>query len=257
MIRPILAALLCAITLGSDSQDVDRPAPASLPKAAAAMPFRAGETFEYDASFGFLRIARGRIELSGFDTVRSRIAWRATMTINGGPPLYRVRDSTISWFDVRTGSSLRYMQHLSEGGYKADRLFEIYPERAVYSRNGKPESPSVAEPLDDTSFLFFLRTIPLDVGRVYTFHRYFQPEGNPVEIRVLRKERVNVPAGTYNTVVVQPLISAPGLFSAKERPEVWITDDSARILVQIKSHVKFGSLRLALKKYTPGIASPN
>jgi hypothetical protein len=168
-----------------------------------------------------------------------------------------VKDSTISWFDVRTGSSLRYMQHLSEGGYKADRLFEIYPDRAVYVRNGKSESPSVSEPLDDNSFLFFLRTVPLEVGRVYQFNRYFQPEGNPVEIRVLRKERVNVPAGTFNTVVVQPLISSPGLFSKKERPEVWITDDSLRILVQIKSHVKFGSLRLALRKYTPGVGGPN
>jgi hypothetical protein len=256
MIRPILAALLCAITLGSEPQDMDRSATAPLPKS-VAVPFRAGETFDYDASFGFIRVARGRIQLSGFDTVRSRIAWRATMTINGGPPLYRVKDSTISWFDVRTGSSLRYMQHLSEGGYKADRLFEIYPDRAVYVRNGKSESPSVSEPLDDNSFLFFLRTVPLEVGRVYQFNRYFQPEGNPVEIRVLRKERVNVPAGTFNTVVVQPLISSPGLFSKKERPEVWITDDSLRILVQIKSHVKFGSLRLALRKYTPGVGGPN
>lgn len=257
MIRPILAALLCAITLGSNPQSDNRAASTSSSATPAAAPFRAGEKFAYEASFGFLRVGKGTIELNGFDTVRSRLTWRATMTVNGGPPLYKVRDSTISWFDVRSLSSLRYVQHLREGGYKADRQFEIYPERAVYSRNGKPEKPSVDEPLDDTSFLFFLRTIPLEVGQTYEFHRYFQPEGNPVQIRVLRKERINVPAGTYNTVVVQPLISAPGLFSKKEKPEVWISDDAARILVQIKSHVTFGSLRLALKEYTPGVGRPN
>ena len=110
-----------------------------------------------------------------------------------------------------------------------------------------------AEPLDETSFLFFLRTIPLEVGRTYEFFRYFQPEGNPVVIRVLRKERIEVPAGTFNTIVVQPLITSPGLFSEKEKAEVWISDDNIRMVVQIRSHVKFGSLRLALRKYTPGI----
>jgi hypothetical protein len=55
--------------------------------------------------------------------------------------------------------------------------------------------------------------------------------------------------------VVQPQIAAPGLFSKKEGAEVWISDDSARILVQIKSHVKFGSLRLALRSYVPALAT--
>jgi len=217
------------------------------------MPFRAGEKFTYEASFGFIHVGQGTIELSGFDTVRSRLAWRATLTVSGGPPLYKVRDSTVSWFDVRTLSSLRYVQHLREGGYRADRHFEIYPERSTYSRNGKPESPSVAEPLDEASFLFFLRTIPLEIGKSYVFARYFQPEGNPVVINVVRKERIKVPAGMFNTIVVEPQIAAPGLFSKKEHAEVWITDDSARMVVQIKSHVTFGSLRLSLRRYEPGI----
>ena len=245
MLRVTAIVLLCALPLAG-AQETERPP-------SVAMPFRAGEKFTYDASFGFIRVGRGTIELTGFDTVRSRVAWRATLTVNGGPPLYKVRDSTISWFDVHTLSSLRYVQHLREGSYKADRQFEIYPERSTYIKNGKPESPSVAEPLDETSFLFFLRTIPLEVGRSYVFARYFQPEGNPVVINVLRKETVKVPAGTFNTIVVQPQIAAPGLFSKKERAEVWITDDSARMVVQIRSHVTFGSLRLALRRYEPGI----
>jgi hypothetical protein len=253
MIRPLFVSFICAVTVGAGSQQVRRPAPAKAQTAPAVTPFRAGEKFTYDASFGIIRVGRGTIELNGFDTVRNRLAWRATMTVSGGPPLYKVRDSTVSWFDVRTLSSLRYVQHLREGGYRADRLFEIYPERGVYVKAGKPESQSVSEPLDDTSFLFFIRTIPLVVGQTYEFHRYFQPEGNPVVIKVLRKETIKVPAGWFNTIVVQPMISSPGLFSKKERAEVWISDDNVRIVVQIKSHVTFGSLKLALKTYTAGL----
>jgi uncharacterized protein DUF3108 len=244
MLRITALVLICAFSLAGRQQTST---------ASVATPFRAGEKFTYDASFGFIRVGRGTIELSGFDTVRSRLAWRATMTVSGGPPLYKVRDSTVSWFDVRSLSSLRYVQHLHEGGYRADRDFEIYPERSTFSKNGKPESPSVAEPLDEASFLFFLRTIPLEVGKTYVFSRYFQPEGNPVVINVVRKERIKVPAGTFNTIVVEPQIAAPGLFSKKEHAEVWITDDSARMVVQIKSHVTFGSLTLALRRYEPGM----
>lgn len=253
MVRTFISLLICAVSFAAEPILATGQSAQQSDTVARAMPFRAGEKFTYDASFGIIRVGRGTIELSGFDTVRTRLAWRATLTVTGGPPLYKVRDSTVSWFDVRTLSSLRYIQRLREGGYRADRQFEIYPERAVYVKSGKPEAPSVAEPLDDTSFLFFLRTIPLEVGRTYEFSRYFQPEGNPVVIRVLRKERIKVPAGTFNTIVVQPQIAAPGLFSKKERAEVWISDDSVRMVVQIKSHVKFGSLRLALRSYVPGI----
>lgn len=253
MLRPFIALLICAVLLAGEPFLATPSSAQQSDSVARVMPLRAGEKLTYDASFGIFRIGRGTIELSGFDTVRTRLAWRATLTVNGGPPLYKVRDSTVSWFDVRTFASLRYVQHLREGNYRADREFEIYPERATYIRSGKPEASSVAEPLDDASFLFFLRTIPLEVGRTYEFFRYFQPEGNPVVIRVLRKERIKVPAGTFNTIVVRPQITAPGLFSKKERAEVWISDDSLRIIVQIRSHVIFGSLRLALRRYVPGI----
>ena len=255
MVRSILAALACALALTSEAHTNPLVLRASSTER-LAIPFRAGEKFTYDAAFGPIHIGRGTIELTGFDTVRTHLAWRATMTVAGGLPFYKVRDSTISWFDIRTLSSFRYAQHLREGSYSADRVYEIYPERATYARNGRPEAPSVAEPLDDTSFLYFLRTIPLDVGQRYEFFRYFQPDGNPVVIKVVRKERVKVPAGTFNTIVLQPRIAAEGIFSKKERAEVWISDDSVRMIVQIKSHVKFGSLRLSLKSYSRGIQDP-
>jgi hypothetical protein len=190
--------------------------------------------------------------LAGIDTVRGHIAWRAIFTISGGTLFFKVRDSTVSWFDTRTLSSLRFVQHIREGRYHADRDYQIYPERATYARFDQPEVPSVPEPLDDASFLYFLRTVPLEVGRAYEFNRYFQPEGNPIIIHVLRRERVTVPAGTFNAIVVQPQITTGGIFSRKGRAEVWLADDSTHMMLQLKSHVAFGSLNLYLTSYSPG-----
>jgi len=189
--------------------------------------------------------------LAGIDTVRGHIAWRAVFTISGGTLFFKVRDSTVSWFDTTTLVSLRFVQHLREGRYHADRDFQIYPERATYAKLGQSEVPSVREPLDDASFLYFLRSVPLEIGRTYRFDRYFQPEGNPILIHVLRRERVTVPAGTFNAIVLQPQITTKGIFSQKGRAEVWIADDSTHIMLQMKSHLSFGSLNLYLTGYSP------
>jgi hypothetical protein len=89
------------------------------------------------------------------------------------------------------------------------------------------------------------------MGKSYEFPRYFIPDRNPVRLKVVRKERVTVPAGTYNAIVVQPIIKTKGIFSEKGQAEVWLSDDSSRILLQVKSKLSFGSLNLYLKSYTP------
>ena len=75
-------------------------------------------------------------------------------------------------------------------------------------------------------------------------------------LRVLRKETVTVPAGTFNTIVVRPIIQTKGLFSQGGEAEVYFSDDARRILVMVRSKVPVvGSLSLHLKSFQPGAAS--
>jgi uncharacterized protein DUF3108 len=174
--------------------------------------------------------------------------------VQGGNFLYRVNDVYESWMDAETLSSLRFVQELEEGGKDIERRFEIYPERAIFVQTSKKppkEEKSVTQPLDDGSFLYFIRTIPLEVGQTYDFHRYFRPDRNPVRIRVLRKERVKVPAGTFDAIVLQPVIKTKGIFSENGHAEIWLSDDERRIMLQLKSKLSFGSLNLYLKSFFP------
>ena len=68
-----------------------------------------------------------------------------------------------------------------------------------------------------------------------------------MRIRVLRRDTISVPAGKFNTIVVQPTIKTKGIFSEGGRAEVWISDDADRIVVQMKSQLSFGSLNLYLR----------
>lgn len=232
-----------------------RPGPASvLAQALDSLPFLNGEKLEYEVKYGFLGVGRATLEVLGVGEVRGRPAVHTMFAVRGGVNLYRVDDRYESWFDPRSFSALRFSQSIDEGSYERERKYEIYPERRMFTENEKPEEPSSENPLDEGSLLYFLRTLPLEVGKTYQLNRYFRPDRNPVKVVVLRRESVKVPAGRFNAIVVRPVIKAKGIFSEGGKAEAWLTDDSTRTLVQLRSQLKFGSLNLYLKRRTPGRA---
>jgi hypothetical protein len=238
----LLAAALVAAALPTGAVAQGAPAP---------VPFEAGESLTYDVRFGAVKVGTGRMRVLGQESIRGRNAWHVRFSVAGGTLFYRVNDVNESWMDVQTLNSLRFVQDLDQGSRERERRYEIYPERAVYRElvRGTEERPSVSNPLDDGSFLFFIRTVPLEVGQTYTFNRYFRPDRNPVIIRVLRRERVRVPAGTFNAIVVQPIIKTSGIFAEGGQAEIWLSDDEQRMMLQMRSRLSFGSLNLYLRNY--------
>jgi hypothetical protein len=215
----------------------------------ASVPFGVGERLDYEVRLSGIRVGGGFMEVSKTDSIRGREAWHTSFGIKGGIAFYRVNDRYESWFDTQSLASLRYHQQIDEGSYERQSRFEIYPDRRVFVDAKGAEQPTPENPLDDGSFLYFLRTIPLEVGKEYTFERYFRLDRNPVRIKVLRRERVSVPAGTFDAVVVQPIIKTKGIFSENGRAEVWLSDDEHRIMLQMKSRFSRFSLNLFLKSF--------
>ena len=257
--RLILGAAALAVALVDNGRAQSAPAQevAASSVRHAKVPFAVGERMEYDVKFGILRVGNAHMEVVGLDNLRGRAAWHTAFYVRGGNFMYRVNDVYESWMDAETLSSLRFVQELEEGGKDTERRFEIYPERSIFVQTSKKpskEEQSVSQPLDDGSFLYFIRTIPLEVGQTYDFNRYFRPDRNPVRIKVLRKERIKVPAGTFDAIVVQPVIKTKGIFSENGHAEVWLSDDDRHIMLQLKSKLSFESLNLYLKSYVP---SPN
>ena len=254
-----IALALAALAMPVVAQDSALVAPTvQRPRATprAVVPFDIGERADYSVKYGPFSVGSGVMEIMGVDTIRGRETWHTIFRVRGGVPGFRVNDRMESWMDTHTLASLRHRQELSEGSRERERQFEIYPDSGIYVEDAGEPKPTVALPLDDGSFLYFLRTIPLEMGKEYVFDRYFRPDRNPVRIQVVRRDTIRVPAGTFATVVIRPIINARGVFSESGRAEVWLTDDNRRLMVQLKSHLKFGSLSLYLKSYRPA-ATPS
>lgn len=255
MIRPCLAAgiavLLAAVpALAQTSGDTARSATTEGDTIArhTPLPFHLGETLEYAISFGPLHVGHGAMQLVAGDSIRGRPTYHATFTMSGGTLFFHVNDTIQSWFDTASFSTLRFTQHINEGRYHASRDYEFDPAREQYLKVGDTTYSTVAQPVDDASFLYFVRTLALKVGAEYRFDRYFQLAGNPIILHVLRTDRVKVPAGEFNAIVVQPVIATRGIFSRGGHAEVWLRADGAHEVLQMKSGLSFGSINLYLTK---------
>lgn len=219
---------------------------------AVKRPFVVGERLTYAVKVGPIGKGTAIAELRKVDTVRGHPVYHSVFQMSGSMLFFKVSDYYESWFDPNSLVSLRYHQKIDQGSYERDRTYEIFPDRGFYMGSDKIEHPTVERPLDDGAFLYFLRTIPLEVGKTYTFNRYFKPDRNPVTVTVLRRERIRVPAGEFDAVVLQPKIKAKGIFAEGANAEVWISADDARMMLQMKTHMSFGTVTFQLKSREVG-----
>ena len=222
---------------------------------AVPVPFGPGERMEYQVKLGVFSAGDGYIAVDSVDHVGGHPTYRLSMGIEGGVLFAKVNDSYQSWLDTRTLVSRHFISDLHEVRYKSFKEFMIYPEERRWQQidENRADTMTTSEPLDELSYIFWLRTLPLVVGETYTSERYFRNDGNPVVIKVLRKEVKEVPAGVFNTIVVQPVIRTKGLFSQGGKAEIYLSDDAARQIVYLKSDLPIGSITLQLKSARPGV----
>jgi hypothetical protein len=223
---------------------------------AARAPFGPGEHLVYKVKVGVFGVGEGYMAVTGIDEHEENPVYKIEMSVQGSLGPAKVNDFYQSWFDVSTLQTWRYVRDIDEVGYRSYRQWEFHPDRMEWERKDGPATGELgsALPIDEIAFIYFVRTLPLEVGKSYTFNRYFQKEGNPVTVRVVRKDRRETEGVWYNTIVLEPEIRTDGLFGEGGSGEIHLTDDERRIPVYVKSDIpKFpGSLTLHLRSIQEG-----
>ena len=214
---------------------------------ADSMPWVAGERLEFRIKFGLFNVGTARLEVPGLDTIRGIPVWRGLFTIQGGVLGWDLVDTMQTWFGAGDMITRRFVHNSNENGRIRQRSYEFFPERGVYVTNHGDTLATVLSPLDDASFFFYTRTLPLEVGRTYTIPRYFVRDRNPVVIRVLRKQTISVSAGRFDCIVVQPVFRSRGMFGEGGEAYIWFSDDAARIPVRIRGTMAVGTIDMSLR----------
>jgi hypothetical protein len=238
-----MTALFLALTLLQA-----HPAPTSTPP--PSYPWTVGEKLTYSAKLGMLTLGEGTLEVAGIDTVRGEDAFRFRFRLTGKNLVFSLDDVLESYVGVRDLTSRRFVQNFVENNKATHRFYEIYPDSGYFRERGKSEAlPSPRDPLDDAAFFYFVRVADLEVGKKYTYNRYFRQEKNPVTIEVTKREKMELPDGReVQCLVLHPVIDTKGMFSKRSDTRIWLTDDERRLPVQIRSKFPFGTITLRVKE---------
>jgi hypothetical protein len=105
---------------------------------------------------------------------------------------------------------------------------------------------------DILSAIYFLRTVPLEVGK--SFNIYIGDGGRiyNVPVKVLEKKKMKTVLGKVDVVLIEPDLFGPDKLIDTEKGSftIWLTADNRRI--PVSSHIKtdYGSFDVKLKKVT-------
>jgi hypothetical protein len=249
MISTAMGLLLLVQAPETPTAATPSPTPA-VTVAATSYPFKVGERFQYAAKLGFLRLGTAWLSVTGIDTVRGAESFVFEFGLETTTMLYKSKNVMQSWTGTEDLISRKFHKDMVENSKPRQYYYDIYPDSQIFVQERKVGShPSVSAPLDDAAFFYFLRTVPLELGKSYSYDRYFQRNLNPVTIKVTKREKMKLPDGSQvNCVILNPVVGSEGVFAPRAEAMLWMTDDARRIPVQIRSRLPFGTVTLVLEK---------
>jgi hypothetical protein len=208
---------------------------------AAPYPFSVGETLRYEARLGYFPVGTASVSVTRRVKERGTESFEFAGEGHGGPPGWGVRYDLTSWVSTARFHSLRFHRRLVQGGKEEEHRYVIVPDSARYREEGVPgDWVAPPEPLDELAFLYYLRTVPLQVGQTYSLERYFKTGYNPVQVHVAGRESVAMPGGASASCL------AVRVTSRGVTMQVWFTDDERRVPAQLEIPLQFGSVTLSL-----------
>ena len=236
-----------AVQLASGSGEV-LPAP--------ARPVRAGEYLRFAVRYGFITAGEAYLEVPEVKNWRGRPVYTLVARAESNKffsAFYRVQNRIESFWDTSGYYSRRFYENRQEGGYREENeiVFDYKRGEAVYKTDGQ----AIAIPpncQDALSSFYYTRTQALPLGGSVVFDYHASHRSQPIEVRVLGRQRVETPAGTFDTVVIEPVLRAGGIFQNRGRLVIWLTDDDRRMPVMMKSKVTIGSISVVLIEARPG-----
>jgi hypothetical protein len=202
-------------------------------------PFYLGERLEYRVRLSGVGMSgRGAMWVDGPEMVRGVETYVLHFGFKAHMGPIRVSDATQSWLDPRRMASLRFVKKERHPFSSNDQDVAMYPdERRWSAADGDAGESLTNAPLDELSFIYFLRTVPLAADSVYRFDRHFDAARNPTVVRVVGHDSVSVGAGRFATIVVEMRVKDPERYSGEGVIRINFTDDERRLPVRIESTI--------------------
>ena len=213
-----------------------------------------GERFVFSVEYGPVKAGEAVMEVSEITEIDGRACYHIISEAETSElfsNFFEVKDRVESYVDVDGLFPWRFEKHLREGNFRSDMRVEYdqINHRAITNKDTMEVPPFVQDIL---SGFYYGRVQSLKRGKTIYIDHHSGRKLYPLEVKVLKKERVKVPAGVFKCIVIEPVLKAVGIFKHTGRLRVWLTDDERRMPVLMKSKMIIGSVVAKLIEYELG-----
>lgn len=214
------------------------------------LPFHPGEKLTFQLKWSFIPAGEAVLEILPIETIQDVTSYHFVMLAKTYPFIdlfYKVRDRIDAFTDTGMTHSILYKKQ-KKGKSKKNVVvtFNWEKQTTQYSNQGKKAKPISIKPssFDPLSVFYAFRLYNLKVGAKIQIPVTDGKKCVMGEATVVKREKITVANRTYDTYLVEPdLKHIGGVFekSKKAKLEIWVTADTQRIPVKIKSKVIVGS----------------
>lgn len=171
--------------------------------------------------------------------------------------LFPVVDRFQSGFDTKTGCSTGFSKQLQEGRRKVSSYLsfnysqgkQTQVERNLVKGTSKTQTASIPACVTDSlSAIFYAASQPLIIGKAFSFPLADSMRTVTVTMKVEAREEIKTPAGTFQTIRVQPTADE-GVVKNRGKIWIWYSDDPRHIPVQIRAQLFWGTITFHLQSY--------
>ncbi len=217
--------------------------------------FPTKETLTYTVDWRVFTAAVASFQIEQQGTVQKITA--SADTVGGVTMLFPVIDRFQSGFDTKTGCSMGFSKQTQEGRRKisSDLSFnykdgkQTLVERNLVKATSKQLTASIpACVMDSMSAIFYVGSQSLTVGQDFRFPLADSMRTVTVTMKVEAKEEIKTPAGTFQTIRVQPTADE-GVVKNRGKIWIWYTDDARHMPVQVRASLFWGTITARLQSY--------
>lgn len=212
--------------------------------------FGVGEELTYQVHFGLVSAGEARMYIPEMVRLHERDCYHLVSEVKTNSffsGIFKVNDRAESFMDVRGLFPWRYEKHIREGKYKADRSATFDPLLGL-AFSGKDTIQIAPYTQDVLSVIYYLRTLDLQPNQSIPIDNYEDKKFFPLTVHVKQHEKIKVPAGKFDCLLVEPGLRAGSFIEQKGKMWIWLSTDSRRIPIKIKSKISFGAITMEVKK---------
>ena len=216
--------------------------------------FKEGEKLTFDVNYGFVTAGIAVMAVQKIKRISGREAYHVTFEVNSVPSFdmfYKVRDRYETYIDVEGLFPWRFEQHIREGGYTRD-FSAFFDQRKGKAKTSEGEYSIPLYVNDIVSAFYYARTLDysnMKVNDLIHLQNFYKDKVYNLDVKYLGKEIVEVPAGKFECIIVEPLVKEGGLFKHEGNIIVWLTNDELKMPVKVRTKVVIGYVEAKLTNY--------